>query len=501
MTKRKITVKIENSKVVFSKEILEYFKSLRNEETNEWVDKYIEVLSDTSNFDAEKYNVHHIKPCFTFKDKEHKNRKETEPLANKFNENTIKLSIYNHILAHYYLWRIYDNQDSKFPLLNLACIDRGVVFSEDEIKTIAKIVEICKKNNLTEEELKEHDKIYRENHKEDTRKRARKRYNLLCQDALDDKLYRYGRFKDIINTDELHKNLIASDYIITENLEFYEKEFEKQNSPKYKDKNDWRKKNQSKINEKTHKRDSQMCKDIRYPNEYIMCTKRALIYYLKKNNIDTKNMNYTEFANQFILTDEEIKHYHLKEKKSSKRISKNNSKRSKIICKDPRYKTVIKFSHGQYEKLTTWGNLRAWARRNSNHYLLNGMSPVEFTNSYILKENEIVKEPSLEQIEKFDKLLKEHLQNMENFSKISVKKSKNKNKERSKSICKDPRFGISMNGYLHNNEYTTFSSLRNWARNHPNHPLVNNMSPSKWATQFILTQQELEEYKKTHSIE
>ena len=76
---------------------------------------------------AKKYNTHHIKPCFTFKDKEHKNRKETEPLANKFNENTIKLSIYNHILAHYYLWRIYDNQDSKFPLLNLACIDRGVV--------------------------------------------------------------------------------------------------------------------------------------------------------------------------------------------------------------------------------------------------------------------------------------------------------------------------------------------------------------------------------------
>ena len=30
---------------------------------------------------------------------------------------------------------------------------------------------------------------------------------------------------------------------------------------------------------------------------------------------------------------------------------------------------------------------------------------------------------------------------------------------------------------------------------------VNNMSPSKWATQFILTQQELEEYNKTHSVE
>ena len=71
------TVTIIENQIVFSKEILEYFESLRNEETNEWVDKYIEVLSDTSNFDALKYNIHHIMPCFTFKDETHKIRKET----------------------------------------------------------------------------------------------------------------------------------------------------------------------------------------------------------------------------------------------------------------------------------------------------------------------------------------------------------------------------------------------------------------------------------------
>ena len=53
------TVTIIENQVVFSKEILEYFESLRNEETNEWVDKYIEVLSDTSNFDAPKHNPNH----------------------------------------------------------------------------------------------------------------------------------------------------------------------------------------------------------------------------------------------------------------------------------------------------------------------------------------------------------------------------------------------------------------------------------------------------------
>ena len=60
------------------------------------------------------------------------------------------------------------------------------------------------------------------------------------------------------------------------------------------------------------------------------------------------------------------------------------------------------------------------------------------------------------------------------------------------SICKDPR---------KENDYISYSSLRMWAKQNPNHPLVNRMKPTEWATQFILTPQELEEYKKTHSIE
>ena len=51
------TVEIKDGKVLFSKEILEYFENLRNKETSEWIDKYFEVLSDTLNFDAEKYNI------------------------------------------------------------------------------------------------------------------------------------------------------------------------------------------------------------------------------------------------------------------------------------------------------------------------------------------------------------------------------------------------------------------------------------------------------------
>ena len=117
MAKRNSTVKIKDGKVVFSQEIIDYFENLRTEENSEWIDKYFDVLSDTSNFDAPKYNIHHIMPCFTFKDETHKIRKETRIFADRIKENLIKLSVYNHILAHYCLWRIFKTNDSKSPVI------------------------------------------------------------------------------------------------------------------------------------------------------------------------------------------------------------------------------------------------------------------------------------------------------------------------------------------------------------------------------------------------
>ena len=171
------TVTIVENQVIFSKEILEYFESLRNEETNEWVDKYIEVLSDVSNFDAPKYHIHHIKPVFTFKTKELNTRRKREKIANKFNGNMIKLSIYNHILAHFYLWKIYNNYEAKAPLYYLFNTSKTInELTEDELKNIAKIAEDVAKTNLTEEEKKENRKKYDNKHKEESAKRVRKSY-------------------------------------------------------------------------------------------------------------------------------------------------------------------------------------------------------------------------------------------------------------------------------------------------------------------------------------
>ena len=179
MPRRNSTVEIVDGKVVFSKEILSYFENIRNAKNSIWIDKYFEYLSDEENLTAEKYNGHHIIPCFTFKDETHRTRKETEPLANKVEGNIIKLSIYNHILAHYCLWKIFDNYNSKHAIQYTIGKDKEINdLSENQIKEIARIREECAEKNQTEEEMKEKQKEYRmsERGKESQRKRSAK-YN------------------------------------------------------------------------------------------------------------------------------------------------------------------------------------------------------------------------------------------------------------------------------------------------------------------------------------
>lgn len=174
-----VTVKIEDGKVIFSDEILNYFENLRNEKNSKWINKYFEYLSDENNLTAEKYNGHHIIPCFTFKDETHRTRKETESLADKVEGNIIKLSIYNHILAHYCLWKIFDNYNSKRAIQYTIGKDKEINdLSENQIKEIARIREECAEKNQTEEEMKEKQKEYRmsEKGKDNQRKRSTK-YN------------------------------------------------------------------------------------------------------------------------------------------------------------------------------------------------------------------------------------------------------------------------------------------------------------------------------------
>ena len=161
MANNKLNAKIINSKVEFSKEIIKYFENLRTDKTSEWIDKYFNILSDSSNINSSKYRKHHIIPCFSFKDENHKNRKETLPLANNIEGNLIKLSISNHIKAHECLWKIFiDNHDAKIAVQQLCKLEDITYLTSEDIDEISKIEEECAKENITKEEKKEHIREY-----------------------------------------------------------------------------------------------------------------------------------------------------------------------------------------------------------------------------------------------------------------------------------------------------------------------------------------------------
>ena len=177
---------------VFSFEVLDYFDSITTEENYDWIEKYFDLIMKKENETAEKFDMHHIRPCCTFKDETHKTRKETQKLANDFNGNLIKLSYKNHILAHYFLWKMFP-KDKKFkrPIyMMLEKLDFEHL-TEDEIIKFAELQEECRKANMTKEEIKEYQKQWYENNKNVISEKNKERYDKNRDKFLErDKKYR-----------------------------------------------------------------------------------------------------------------------------------------------------------------------------------------------------------------------------------------------------------------------------------------------------------------------
>lgn len=167
MPKRNSTVKIVDGKVVLSDEVLNIIESWRTEENSEWVDKYLEIISDPSNIGSKKSRGHHIIPCFVFKDETHKNRKETEPLADKIKENIIELSVENHLFAHNFLRLIFpNNKDARISFQRMSKETNIEDLTEERIIKIAKLLEECIKENVTKEKRTKQRKEYYKNNKD-----------------------------------------------------------------------------------------------------------------------------------------------------------------------------------------------------------------------------------------------------------------------------------------------------------------------------------------------
>lgn len=230
----------------FSFEVLDYFNSICTDENYEWIVKYFNVLIKEENKTAEKFNDHHIRPAFTFRDDNHKNRKETKSLANEVNGNIIRLSVQNHIKAHNYLRFIFKNtiyEGYARSAIYIICKKRNVEnFTESEIDEIAKIIEDCAKENKTDEERKQH-------HKE-------------WYDKNRDKLLEQGRKRAELNKEKLSANGKRWYRENKERHKEWQKEWEENHKEERKEYfHEWRENNRDDVRKNENERNARMCID------------------------------------------------------------------------------------------------------------------------------------------------------------------------------------------------------------------------------------------------
>lgn len=206
MSKKKSNVKIENGKVILSDEVLSYFESWKTEENSEYIKRYKEVLLDSSNLEDNEFDIHHIIPAFIFADETHTTRNEMLSVADNIEGERIKLSHNNHILAHYFIWKIFPNEEKarRAIYMMLGKIKNFKNITENEIKLLNEIRSECKQTNLTEEEIKERDALYSRNYQKNNKEKVsatKKKYYHENRDDILKKKKIYGEE----NKDEISK--------------------------------------------------------------------------------------------------------------------------------------------------------------------------------------------------------------------------------------------------------------------------------------------------------
>ena len=190
----------------FSFEVLDYFDSISTDENYEWIVKYFDVLMKEENKTAEKFDKHHIVPCALLKDENHKIRSETVVLANEINENLVKLSVQNHIIAHYCLWKMFPiNEDIRRPIYLML----GKINKEKYQKRHKEYYE----NNKEEINRKERER--RKNHKEEFSEKEKERRERLCYDPIEEENCNYNTLKRRKSKyKEKYKDVILKDCVI-----------------------------------------------------------------------------------------------------------------------------------------------------------------------------------------------------------------------------------------------------------------------------------------------
>lgn len=312
---------------VFSFEVLDYFDSIATEENYNWIEKYFDILMKDENINAEKFEIHHIRPCCTFKDKEHRTRKQTLPLANKFDGNLIKLSVYNHIFAHFYLWKIFNSRDSKEAFQRM-CGEKinTDIFTENELRIIARLKEECAKKNQTEDERKNLDKQWRKDNKEKLLKKRKEYYENNKEEILEKIKDQYKNNRDEILKQKKERYKNNKEEILEKS-----KQYRENNKDEIaKRKKNYYEKNKEEISKKNKKR---------YENNKENILKRNKNYYENnKEEILKKNKEYRENNKEKIakLNKEYCKENKEKISKRNKCYYENN--KDELLKKNKEYR-------------------------------------------------------------------------------------------------------------------------------------------------------------------
>lgn len=131
--------------------------------------KYYDLVEQCKieDVNCEKYNMHHVNPIFTFKEKY--NAKRTKEI--RYDKNIdfgeeIKCSIPHHVELHFYLCFMFDKGTSLFKsakssfwfMTNKSLTQSIESLTEDDVKSIGKYCEELKKTNWTDEDKKNYRK-------------------------------------------------------------------------------------------------------------------------------------------------------------------------------------------------------------------------------------------------------------------------------------------------------------------------------------------------------
>ena len=428
--------------------------------------KYYDLVEQCKieDVNCEKYNMHHIDPLFTLKDKYSAKRTIEFRYKCKDNFELLKCSIPHHVKLHYFLCFMFDrNSDNEksarhsfWQISGRYIKNENDELTDEQLNELMIQIEKVHKLNLTHEELLERNRNYRHSSK------RKERLNYLNSRLCLDPRFDIGGF-----------NYFVGRYVSYGTLYSWVKwEKEQEHNP--------------------------MFNGITVPK---FC-KQYLIYDDDGNEMIFDECMNDKYREEYDKKLKERQKKNVRECSKRRRLNEdvknrereNRNKLRHRVCKDPRFNKIERDSlHKPYEEYTTYYVLYDWAKRrlssenmtDAEKELLNGFNKAEdFAKFYLIKDengNYIYKEP------KGIVAWKENKCNKHDY----VTYSKNARHK----LCVDPRFGkeIKVTEYTNkiwDKEICSCNALGQWWDKNSNHEIVNGLSKKEFLRKYILIDSE-----------